>query len=363
MNEPQTIRVLIVDDSPLLRAKLIRALGRCADLAVVGGAKDPLEARPMIIAHRPDVILLDVDMPRMDGITFLRKLLIHYPVPVIMCSEPTAASRQTALRGVSMGAVDLVGKPDTLTTDAVDALALELETKIRSAAHAFAGPPPVLPATRPAPASFQAIGLNPLDYAVFIGASTGGTEAIKKVLAACPADFPPVAIVQHIPEAFTISFAQHLDQASALEVGVAVDHDLLRPGRAYLASGRQMRVTAAGPSLRISYGNRQPVNRHCPSVDVLFDAAARIQTRRLVGVILTGMGGDGARGLLAMAQAGALTIGQDRRSSVVFGMPKVARELGAVQVESIPEEVPQIIMKHLRKRYPNPPEAAPLHAR
>lgn len=354
MKETGPIKVLIVDDSAVVRSILSRALSRNSDIKVVGGAKDPYEARELIIAFRPNVILLDIEMPRMDGLTFLKKLRAHYPVPVIMCSGTASANSHAALEAIELGAVDFVAKPAG-GSEALRRLCEDLEEKIRAAAIAMPIPPPIPVSAKNAPVSFRAVGLDPNDYFVAIGASTGGTEAIKHLLSHVPEDFPPVAIVQHMPAGFTKSFADRLNQFSAVTVSEAVDGGLLAPGRAVVARGEiQMSVIRNGGRWRVAYGTDEPVNRHCPSVDVLFDSVARYAGKDVVGILLTGMGADGAKGLLKMRNAGALTIAQDHDSCVVYGMPKVAVELGAVQHTAAPADIPGTLLRVLRQGNVNP---------
>ena len=345
------IKVLIVDDSPLIRSILSRVLAEEADMRVVGGAKDPYEARELIITYRPDVIILDIEMPRMDGLTFLAKLMAHYPVPVIMCSGVAPSSSAAALKAIELGAVDVVSKPTGGGSRALLRLGADLAEKVRAAAIARPSPPPIPASATSRPESFHAAGLDPNRYLVAIGASTGGTEAIRQLLSHTPEDCPPIVIVQHMPEGFTRSFADRLDQLSYITVTEAVDGDVLVPGKAFLGRGGiQMSVQVSGGKWRIAYGTSEPVNRHCPSVDVLFDSVARCQGRQFVGVLLTGMGADGAKGLLNLRRQGAITIAQDQRSSVVYGMPKVAVELGAVQHQSTPAEVVRVLMQSLRSK-------------
>ncbi len=351
MKPGECTRVLIVDDSPLIRSILTRVLSGASDINVVGGAKDPYEARELILEYRPDVIILDIEMPRMDGLTFLKKLQAHYPVPVIMCSGAAPANSQAALEAIEAGAVDVVAKPATGGSKALARLGEDLAEKVRAAAIAMP-PRPAIP--RPvvsAPASFRAAGLNPGQYLVAIGASTGGTEAIKQVLSSVPADFPAIAIVQHMPEEFTRPFAERLNQFSAMTVSEATDGEALKPGMAVIARGGvQMRVRSSAGGWRVSYGTEDPVNRHCPSVDVLFDSVAKHAGNKAVGVILTGMGADGAEGLLRVRRRDAVTIAQDQKSCVVYGMPKVAVELGAVQHVAPPVEIPRIVLSALKRR-------------
>ena len=352
MQQASPIKVLIVDDSPFARSMLTRALAAEEDIVVVGGAKDPFDARELIIELHPDVIILDLVMPRMDGITFLEKLREHYPVPVIMCSGVIARDGAEALRALELGAVDVIAKPSTGGSAALPRFGEELADKIRAAHLALPNRPRIPGYLHRKPTAFKSVNLDPAHYLVALGASTGGTEAIKNVLTRVPPDFPPMVMVQHMPEGFTRSFADRLDQLSPLRVKEAKDGDLLLPGCAFLArGGTQMAIAPAGDGRwRIAYGDHVPVNRHCPSVEVLFDSVARYVGPRAVGVLLTGMGADGAEGLLRMRQAGALTIAQNHASSVVFGMPKVAIELGAAERITSPHNVPAIILASLTSR-------------
>ncbi len=351
MQPPKDIKVLIVDDSALVRSILTRVLSEQPGIRVVGGAAHPYEARELIIEHRPDVIILDIEMPRMDGITFLRKLMAHYPVPVIMCSSIAPSSSRIALEAVEIGAVDVVAKPTSGGRQALLRLGEELADKVR-AANMARRTTPQIPRPSQAPATtFREAGLEPSRYVIAIGASTGGTEAIKALLECAPPDFPPVVMVQHMPEGFTRSFAERLNQHSSLTVVEAVDGSPLHVGEAFLARGGiQMAVTGRPGFLRITYGSSEPVNRHCPSVEVLFDSLARLHGVQTVGVLLTGMGADGAEGLLRLRQAGAVTIAQTQESCVVFGMPKVAIDLGAAEATSTPPEVPRAIIRLLQER-------------
>jgi len=351
MKQVGPIKVLVVDDSPLVRVTLTRELGRHEDLQVVGGAKDPYEARELILASHPDVIILDTDMPRMDGLAFLKRLQAHYPVPVIMCSDPSPEGSRAALEAVECGAVDVVAKPGGHNREALRRLGGLLAEKIRAAAVAMPRPSPLAPAAARPPATFRAAGLDPQRYLIALGASTGGTEAIRKVLERLPPDFPPLAMVQHMPAGFTGAFAARLDGLSRITVGEATGGDALTPGHAFLARGGQQMIAHGTPGhWRLAYDGDQPVNLHCPSVDVLFHSVARTAGRQAVGILLTGMGADGARGLLAMHQAGAITLAQSRESCVVFGMPKVAIELGAADHVAPVEDLPRLIVQSLRQR-------------
>ncbi|MCB9849226.1 MAG: chemotaxis response regulator protein-glutamate methylesterase [Phycisphaerales bacterium] len=350
----EAVKVLLVDDSPMVRSIFQRVLSTYPDIQVVGEAKDPYEARELIIKHRPNVIILDIEMPRMDGLTFLKKLHAHYPVPVIMCSGLTRENSRLALEAMAAGAVDVVAKPNSGGSAALKLLGEDLAEKIHAAAVA-SSPAPVVPGSAAAPTggpkSFRDAGINPARYLVMIGASTGGTEAVNLLLQNTPADFPPVAIVQHMPEGFTKSFAERLNSHSQMTVSEAVDGDELVVGRAFVARGGiQMSMVSRAGKYILRYGTSEPVNRHCPAVDVLFDSVAKTAARRTVGIILTGMGADGARGLLNLREAGAITtIAQTEKSCVVYGMPKVAVELGGAVQQGAPAEIPGMVLAALKK--------------
>jgi two-component system chemotaxis response regulator CheB len=267
------------------------------------------------------------------------------------CSDASPARNEIALKAIELGAVEVVAKPAVADRRALHQLGVELADKIRAAAVAIKRPPPILPGVASEPITFRQAGLDPAGHLVAIAASTGGTEAIKNLLSNVPADFPPTAIVQHMPEGFTHSFAARLDHFSRLTITEAVDGDVMTPGRAFLARGGvQMTVRRSAGKWRIAYSGSELVNRHCPSADVLFDSLSRATGVQTVGILLTGMGNDGARGLLSMRQAGAVTIAQDRRSSVVYGMPKVAVELGAAEFSAPPSQIPALLLHALRER-------------
>lgn len=352
MRRDNPIKVLIVDDSPLVRTILNRVLAGYDDLHVVATARDAHHARDQILAHKPDVIILDLEMPRMGGLGFMKILRAYYPVPVIVCSSTAAPKSAAALEAIRLGAVDVVAKPSGGSREAMQQLGETLAEKIRGASVSR-------PAKRsrgksygtPEP-SFRAGGLDPDNFLVALGASTGGTEALAQLLACVPPDFPPVIIVQHMPAGFTESFAERLHRISPLKVSESNGAERLVSGSALLGRGGiQIRVTGRPRSWRVQYGTSELVNRHCPSVDVLFHSVAECAGRRGVGVILTGMGNDGARGLLAMRQAGALTLGQDKASCVVYGMPKVAADLGAIQTTGSPGEIPRLLIAAIRKQF------------
>ena len=317
------VRVLVVDDSPTMRGLITAALRRDPEIEVVGTAADPLEARALIKELNPDVITLDVEMPNMNGLEFLEKIMRLRPMPVVMVSTLTQAGAEITLEALEMGAVDAVGKPGAGVT-AVEAFA-ELTTKVKTAARSRVRTrSPVNPADRRT--DYKAAP----DHILAIGASTGGVEALLTILSTFTADCPATVVTQHMPASFTGSFAARLDKASGATVSEAVDGAILKPGHVYIAPGglTHLEVSGAVPRCRLSQGDT--VSGHRPSVDMLFGSVARLR-RPMTGVILTGMGRDGARGLLEMRNAGAHTLGQDEASSVVYGMPRVAHEIGAVE--------------------------------
>ncbi len=336
------IKVLVIDDSALVRKLLSEILNAAVGIEVVGTAADPLIARDKIKQLQPDVLTLDIEMPRMDGLTFLANLMRLRPMPVVMVSTLTEKGADVTLQALEMGAVDFVSKPKANFSNAIQAYARELVEKVRVAATARVR---ALPA-RPVQAmkvdkklSADAVLKKKItkhyrttDKMIAIGASTGGTEAIKEVLADLPADFPGIVISQHIPAAFSASFAQRLNAASAMEVQEAQDGDQILPGHAYVAPGSQhLLLERSGARFVIRLNDGPPVNRHKPSVDVMFRSVAQHVGPNAIGIILTGMGDDGARGLKEMRDAGAPTVGQDEQSSVVWGMPREAFECGAVE--------------------------------
>lgn len=332
------IRVLVVDDSALMRGLLTEVINSAEDVEVVGAAPDAQTAREMIKALNPDVLTLDVQMPKMDGLEFLERLMRLRPMPVVMVSAYTLAGSDTTLRALELGAIDFIGKPRADSTKAMEGYAEELLEKIRAAKgarlrrHIMTPLSAAKPFVPPAPTETTAIKPAASGKIIFVGASTGGTEAIKEFLLGIPADCPPVLIVQHMPETFTASFARRLDGLCPPHVIEVKGNEKVEPGKVYIAPGHshlQIKRTPSG--LVTELLATPPVNRHRPSVDVLFNSAAAVVGRMAVGVILTGMGKDGAQGMLRMRQAGARTLGQDEASCVVYGMPREAFMIGAVE--------------------------------
>ena len=326
------IRVVVVDDSALMRQMISAMLTAEPGIEVVGVANDPYQARDQIKATNPDVVTLDVEMPRMDGLTFLEKIMTLRPLPVVMVSSLTQTGTDATLRALEIGAVDCVAKPaGGMIAEGKAQFRDELVAKVRAAASARIRPRKLV--ERAAPATVGP-GYSSSEIVVAIGASTGGVEALHQVLQALPADCPAVIITQHMPPAFTASFARRLDRECAVVVAEASDGVRVLPGHAYIApGGRHLELGRSGANYVCKLHDGPPVSGHRPSVDVLFRSVARSAGRNALGVIMTGMGRDGADGLLEMRKAGARTIGQDEASCVVYGMPKVARDVGAVEIE------------------------------
>jgi two-component system chemotaxis response regulator CheB len=322
------IRVLVVDDSAAMRLLLTQILGSDSSIEVVGTAQDPFVAREKIKALNPDVLTLDVEMPRMDGLTFLEKLMRGHPMPVLMVSSLTQASCEVTLQALALGAVDYVAKPKVDTLAGIEASSQEIVAKVKAAALARV----VRASTSSVPvkSAFSAVQLT--HQILAIGASTGGTEAIKAVLMGLPANCPGIVIVQHMPPGFTKSFADRLDSHCAMSVKEAEDGDRVLPGHALLApGGLHMAVRRSGAQVSVSVFDADPVNLHRPSVDVLFNSCADQMGKNAIGVILTGMGCDGAMGLKRMRDAGSVTYAQSEETCVVYGMPKEAVQRGAVE--------------------------------
>ncbi|HET7506618.1 MAG TPA: chemotaxis response regulator protein-glutamate methylesterase [Kofleriaceae bacterium] len=321
------IRVLVIDDSALMRKLLVEVLRRDPAIEVVGTANDPFIARDLIKQTSPDVLTLDVEMPRMDGLTFLGNLMRLRPMPVVMISSLTERGADTTLAALELGAVDFVAKPRLDLAHGIAELADEITAKVKIAAQAHVTTPP--PRARP-PGKPGAPALRTTERVVAIGASTGGTEAIARILEALPPDGHGMVIAQHIAPEFTQRFAERLDGCSALVVREAGDGEPILRGHAYIAPGhRHLRVVRSGARYLCVLADEPPVNRHRPSVDVLFDSVARAAGPSAIGALLTGMGADGADGLAAMRAQGARTIAQDRETSVVWGMPGEAVKRGA----------------------------------
>jgi two-component system, chemotaxis family, protein-glutamate methylesterase/glutaminase len=344
----EKIRVLIVDDSASVRQALTAILDSDPEIEVMGSASDPFIAARRIQEEVPDVITLDVEMPRMDGITFLRKLMAQRPVPVVMCSSLTEQGSETLMQALEAGAVDIILKPRIGAAQFLMEAKIRICDVVRGAARARLKGAPARALSRAEhsrapqekltadamlapPIAGQAMART-TESVVCIGASTGGTESLKLVLEALPASSPGIVIVQHMPEKFTAAFARRLDSLCQVEVKEATDGDTVLRGRVLIAPGdRHTMLQRSGARYYVSVKEGPLVSRHRPSVDVLFRSAARFAGANAVGIIMTGMGDDGAHGLAEMRQAGAFTVAQDEATSVVFGMPKEAIELGAVE--------------------------------
>lgn len=325
------IRVLTVDDSALMRQVLATLLSKDPGIEVIGSAPDPYVAREKIKALNPDVLTLDVEMPKMDGLTFLEKLMRGHPMPVVMVSSLTEVGCQTTFRALELGAVDFITKPKIDLREGMEEVAQDLISKIKAAAVANVRREATRSAPSSTPAMFGSAMIKTTDTIIAIGASTGGTEAVKDVLQVLPPNTPPILVTQHMPERFTKTWAERLNGLCRISVKEAQDGDSVLPGHVLVApGGYHMALVRNGARYTVQINQDPPVNRHRPSVDVTFASVARYAGANAVGVILTGMGGDGAKELLTMKQAGAFTIAQDEASCVVFGMPKEAIKFGGV---------------------------------
>ncbi|SEP79267.1 two-component system, chemotaxis family, response regulator CheB [Solimonas aquatica] len=323
------IRVLIVDDSAVVRNLMTEILSEDAEIEVVGTAPDPFVARDKIKQLQPDVLTLDVEMPRMDGLTFLENLMRLRPMPVLMVSSLTEAGADITLDALEIGAVDFVTKPKIDVAAGLRDYADMLREKVKTAARAR----PRRQEPTSAPAARARKPFRSTEKIIAIGASTGGTEAIKEVLETMPADAPAIVITQHIPAMFSAPFAARMDRSSAMRVFQASDGQQIVPGHVYIAPGdRHLEITRSGARYVCHLSDAPPENRHRPSVDVMFNSLARCAGRNVVAAILTGMGDDGARGMRALREAGARTLVQDEASCVVWGMPGAAYKLGAAEL-------------------------------
>lgn len=339
------IKVLIVDDSAVVRSFLKDLLVSDPEIEVVGTAPDPFVARDKILKYNPDVITLDVEMPRMDGITFLKKLMRYYPIPVVILSSLTQSGMATTIEAMEEGAVDVIAKPRMDIIKGMEQISREVIDKIKNAAKAKIRKKKEVNKEDYAPLVTRKALQQSTNKIIAIGASTGGTEAIKDILVRLPADAPGIVVVQHMPEKFTKAFAERLNSLCAMEVKEAKDGDGVIPGTVLIAPGNyHMQFMRSGARYFVKLNQEQPVYHQRPSVNVLFDSVAEYAGSNATGVILTGMGADGASGLLKMRQAGAITIAQDEESCIVFGMPKEAIKLGAVEKVLPLEKIPVAIL-------------------
>jgi len=340
------INVLIVDDSASIRAMLFEILKSDAEIGGIETAADAYIARDKIVENRPDVICLDVEMPKMDGITFLKKLMIYMPIPVIMVSSLTQKGAQTTLDALEAGAIDFVAKPQATIFEPDNEFTQELISKVKMAAKSvvFAKHSVAFSESK---LNYQATKTNSQKI-IAIGASTGGTEALKNILVKLPTNAPGIMITQHMPANFTQAFAQRLNSLCKMEVKEAENNDILDIGKVFIAPGdKHMVVRKSGQGYYLEVGGGKKVSGHKPSVDVMFNSIAKITGGNAIGIILTGMGSDGAKGLLAMKKAGSATLSQNKESCVVYGMPKVAYEMGAVDKQVDIAHMAAAILKEL----------------
>ncbi len=333
----QKIKLLVVDDSSLIRQVLINVLKDVKDVEIIGLAKNPFDAMEIMQANKPDVILLDIQMPEMNGLTFLKKIMQETPIPVIIFSSFAAEGSFNAIKALEYGAVAVVEKPKAGAYEHLTSYKDNLEERIRIAAKANVSAKKIKPISfdkmghfsQKVPAAFQ----EKPNYVIAIGASTGGTQAINAILVELPNNCPPVIITQHMPVEFTKSFAERLNSLCGITVKEAEDFDKLEYGHAYVARGdRHLCLKKYLNTYQIVLKDTEPVNRHKPSVDVMFNSVAEVCGKNSMGIILTGMGGDGSKGLKNMREKGAHTIAQDKESCVVYGMPQVANKIGAVDI-------------------------------
>jgi two-component system chemotaxis response regulator CheB len=344
----KVIRVLVVDDSALIRTILARGLNADSNIEVVGTAADPYIARDKIVELKPDVMTLDVEMPRMDGLEFLRKLMVQYPIPVVMVSALTERGKRITIEALEAGAVDFVTKPKADVQRGLEDMMRELQTKVKlaSTANVSHWKSKKVAQAKIVPSS-KALA-ETTDKIIVIGASAGGTEAIKDVISLFPINSPGVVIVQHMPAGFTQMFAERLNSLCDMAVKEAQDGDRIMPGQILLApGGNHMKVIRSGGVYRVKVGPGENVCGHCPSVEVLMRSAAEAAGSNAVGVMLTGMGSDGAGGMKAMHDAGAPTIAQNEETCVVFGMPKMAIKAGGVDFVMPLSEIAQKVFNLL----------------
>jgi two-component system chemotaxis response regulator CheB len=340
MEGHKKIRVLVVDDSAVSREMIVKGITTDMQIEVVAVAGDPFEARDKILEEHPDVITCDVEMPKMKGTEFVRRLMPQYFVPVVMVS----AVSEAVFEAMEAGAVDFVVKPDIYSPRGMEMFLRDLIQKIKMASTVKA----VLPKSASTIGKITGAMAHDTSKIIAIGASTGGTEAIFSILRLLPPTVPGIVIVQHIPPVFSRMYAERLDNQTALHVKEAETGDYIDPGKVLVAPGdRHMRVKKVGKRYQVECFHGDKVNGHCPSVDILFDSVAKEAGSNAIGILLTGMGYDGAKGLLTMRRKGSRTIGQNEGSSVVYGMPKVAFDIGAVEIQTALGNIPQVLFEML----------------
>ena len=349
------IKVLVVDDSKLIQNLVSEIINAAPDMEVVGTADDPFEAREKIKQLNPDVLTLDIEMPKMDGVTFLRNLMRLRPMPVVMLSTLTAEGAPVTLEALEIGAVDFLEKPKVNVAEELPRYTEKLQEKVRGAATASVQikkeePKETFERSSALTKNWSHLNFK-LNHIVAIGASTGGTEAIKAIITKLPENFPPIIISQHIPPVFSTTFANRLDSLSAMKVFEAQDGQMLEKGCVYLAPGDDhLKIEQKGSNLYCKLERSEPVNRHRPSVDVMFNSLSENRAKKCTGVILTGMGVDGARGLKRLKDCGAYTITQSENSCVVYGMPKAADELGASTKSIALDKIAQALIQAAVKK-------------
>jgi two-component system, chemotaxis family, protein-glutamate methylesterase/glutaminase len=349
-------RVLIVEDSQVMQRLLADLIGRGAGLEVAGIASDPYEARELVKSLKPDVMTLDVEMPRMDGLTFLERLMRLHPMPVVMVSSQTERDAEASLRALELGAVDVIAKPRASDAQGLTEFAVTIAESLRAAARVDVGARGEARVRTFARELDGPTNRKLLEgQLIAIGASTGGTEAIREILGRLPVNTPPIVVVQHMPEMFTRMFAKRLNEQCRVAVCEATDRQKLQPGNVYVAPGNwHLTVRRSGKVFEARIDQADPVNRHRPSVDVLFDSVAASAAEAATAVILTGMGGDGAAGMRKIKTAGGHTLAQDEASCVVFGMPKTAIEAGGVDRVVPLSAIAERIMQRVREPGPAP---------
>lgn len=341
-----TIRVLVIDDSAMIRKVFEQELSKDPEIEVVGTAPDPFVGRDKIVYLKPDVITLDIEMPRMDGLTFLSKLMKHYPLPVVIVSSLAKKGGDVAMKAMELGAVEVLSKPGSAYS--VGDMSEQLIEKVKAAASVHVEKRDGVQ-TFSGASGMASISVKTTNKIIAIGASTGGTEALREVISRLPANSPPVVVVQHMPQNFTKAFADRLNEICAVEVKEATDGEFLSMGKVLIAPGNQhMEIRRSGVNYYVTLFDGPMVFHQRPAVEILFDSVAKYAGQNAVGALLTGMGKDGAHGLLNMRNAGANTVAQDERTSIVFGMPKEAIDLGAAQVVKPLDQIAQTLLDFCR---------------